>query len=235
LGISRRADLLSDEFNGCYAACPDPVDFRAYTTVDIYKDEFAYEWTGPFKIVPKPGHRNYLGHVSATLRQMNQMELVLGTRSRSGGQWDIWEAVYSPVGPDGYPKRIWDKQTGVIDRNVAKYWQEHFDLSYILRRDWDKGLGKKLQGKIHIYVGEADNYYLNNAVYLIEEFLKSTKSPYFDGEVDYESRAEHCWNGDHTRPNAVSRLRYHQMFIPRIAERILKTAPRGADLQSWRY
>ncbi len=224
-----------DEFNGCYAACPDPVDFRAYTTVDIYKDDFAYEWTGPFKIVPKPGHRNYLGHISATLRQMNQMELVLGTRSRSGGQWDIWEAVYSPVGPDGYPKRIWDKPTGVIDRTVAKYWQEHYDLSYILRRDWDKGLGKKLQGKIHIYVGEADNYYLNNAVYLIEEFLKSTKNPYFDGEVDYEPRAEHCWNGDHTRPNATSRLRYHQMFIPRIAERILKTAPRGADLKSWKY
>jgi hypothetical protein len=224
-----------DDFNGCYAACPDPIDFRAYTVVDIYKDDFAYEWTGPFKVVPTPGYRDYLGHISATLRQMNQMELVLGTHSRSGGQWDIWEAVYSPVGPDGYPKRIWDKQTGVIDHNVAKYWQEHYDLSYILRRDWSRGLGKKLQGKIHIYVGEADNYYLNNAVYLIEEFLKSTKDPRYEGEVDYEPRAEHCWNGDHTRPNAYSRLRYHQMFIPKIAERILKTAPPGADLKSWRY
>jgi hypothetical protein len=224
-----------DEFNGCYAACPDPIDFRAYTVVDIYKDDFAYEWTGPFKIVPTPGHRDYLGHISATLRQMNRMELVLGTHSRSGGQWDIWEAVYSPVGPDGYPRRIWDKQTGVIDHGVAKYWQEHYDLSYILRRDWNKGLGKKLQGKIHIYVGESDNYYLNNAVYLMEEFLKSTKDPHYDGEVDYEPRAEHCWNGDHTRPNAISRLRYHQMFIPRIAERIVKSAPPGADLKSWRY
>jgi hypothetical protein len=224
-----------DDFNGCYAACPDPIDFHAYTVVDIYKDDFAYEWTGPFKVVPKPGYRDYLGHLSATLHQLNQMELVLGTHSRSGGQWDIWEAVYSPVGPDGYPKRIWDKQTGVIDHNVAKYWQEHYDLSYILRRDWSKGLGKKLQGKIHIYVGEADNYYLNNAVYLVEEFLKSTRDPHYDGEVDYEPRAEHCWNGDHTRPNAYSRLRYHQMFIPRIAARILKTAPAGADVKSWRY
>jgi hypothetical protein len=224
-----------DEFNGCYAACPDPIDFRAYTVVDITKDDFAYEWTGPFKIVPTPGHRDYLGHISATLRQMNRLELVLGTHSRSGGQWDIWEAVYSPVGPDGYPRRIWDKQTGVIDHSVAKYWQEHYDLSYILSRDWNKGLGKKLQGKIHIYVGEADNYYLNNAVYLMDEFLKSTKDPHYDGEVDYEPRAEHCWNGDHTRPNAISRLRYHQLFIPRIAERIVKTAPPGADLKSWRY
>ncbi len=224
-----------DEFNGCYAACPDPVDFSAYTTVDIYRDEFAYEWNGPFKSVPRPGHRDYLGHISATLRQMNLMELALGTHSRSGGQWDIWEAVYSPVGPDGYPQRIWDKQTGKIDRRVALYWQEHYDLSYILRRDWDKGLGRKLQGKIHIYVGEADNYYLNNAVYLIEQVLRATKDPYFDGEVDYQPRAEHCWNGDHTRPNSISRLRYQQMFIPRVAERIMKTAPRGADLTSWRY
>jgi hypothetical protein len=224
-----------DDFNGCYAACPDPIDFRAYTVVDIYKDDSAYEWTGPFKIVPKPGHRDYLGHLSATLRQMNQLELVLGTHSRSGGQWDIWEAVYSPAGPDGYPKRIWNKQSGAIDHEVAKYWQEHYDLSYVLRRDWSKGLGRKLQGKIHIYVGEADNFYLNNAVYLVDEFLKSTRDPYFDGEIDYECRAEHCWNGDHTRPNAVSRLRYPQLFIPRIVERILKTAPPGADLTSWRY
>jgi hypothetical protein len=224
-----------DEFNGCYAACPDPIDFRAYTVVNIYDDDFAYEWTGPFKIVPKPGHRDHLGHISSTLRQMNQLELVLGAHTRSGGQWDIWEAVFSPAGPDGYPKRIWDKQTGVIDRSVARYWQEHYDLSYALRRDWNRGLGRKLQGKIHIYVGEADNYYLNNAVYLMEEFLKSTKDPHYDGEVDYEPRAEHCWNGDHTRPNALSRLRYPQMFIPRIAQRLVKTAPPGADVKSWRY
>ena len=80
-----------------------------------------------------------------------------------------------------------------------------------------------------------DNFYLNDAVYLMEEFLKNTKDPSYEGEVDYGDRAEHCWNGDHTLPNAISRLRYHQMFVPRIAERILKTAPPGADLTSWRY
>lgn len=224
-----------DDFNGCYAACPDPIDFRAYTVVDIYKDKNAYWAEGPFKRVARPGHRDYLGHLSATLEQMNRAELVLGTKGRSGDQWDIWEAVYSPVGPDGYPVRLWDKRTGVIDPKVAEYWRENYDLSYILRRDWNKGLGKKLQGKIHIYVGDMDNYYLNNAVYLTEEFLKSTKDPHYDGVVDYGDRAEHCWNGDHTRSNAYSRLRYHQMFIPRIVERILKTAPPGSDLTSWRY
>jgi len=161
---------------------------------------------------------------------MNYRELVLGTHARSGDQWDIWQAVYGPVGEDGYPKPIWDKKTGKIDHEVAAYW----DLRYILERDWKK-LGPKLKGKIHIYVGDMDNYYLNNAVYLMEQFLESTKDPYYEGEVDYGDRAEHCWNGDHSRPNAISRLRYHQMFIPRAVKRLLKTAPPGADLTSWRY
>jgi hypothetical protein len=223
-----------DEYNGCFAACPDPIDFRAYTVVDIYKDTNAYYLDSDWKRTPRPGLRNYLGHVSATLEELNRMEQVLGTKSRSGQQWDIWEAVYSPVGEDGYPKPIWDKRTGVIDRKVAEHWRENYDLSYILKRDWAK-LGPKLEGKIHIYVGDMDNYYLNNAVYLIEEFLESTQNPYYGGEVDYGDRAEHCWNGDHTRPNATSRLRYHQMFIPKAVARILKTAPPGADLESWRY
>jgi hypothetical protein len=227
--------LYPDEYNGAFAACPDPIDFRAYTVVDIYEDENAYWAEGPFKKVPRPGHRNYLGHVSATLEQTNRLEIVLGTNSRSGGQWDIWQAVYSPVGPDGYPKPIWDKRTGVIDRSVAEYWREHYDLGDILRREWSKGLGRKLEGKIHLYCGDMDNYYLNNAVYLVEDFLKATKDPFYAGAVDYGDRAEHCWNGDHTRPNAYSRLRYHQMFAPKIVERILKSAPPGADLKSWRY
>jgi hypothetical protein len=223
-----------DEYNGCWAACPDPIDFRAYTVINIYEHENAYYADAKWKQVPRPGKRNYLGELAATLEDANQMELALGTNSRSGGQWDIWQAVYSPVGSDGYPKPIWDKVTGKIDRSVAEYWKEHYDLGYILRRDWAK-IGPKLEGKIHIYVGEADNYFLNNAVYLMEEFLKSTKNPYYGGEVDYEPRAEHCWNGDHTRPNAISRLRYHQFFAPKIVERILKSAPPGADLKSWRY
>lgn len=223
-----------DEYNGAWGACPDPIDFRAYTIVNIYEHENAYRAEAPWKHTPRPGKRNYLGELAATLQEMNNLELALGNNSRSGGQWDIWQAVYSPVGKDGYPKPIWDKVTGKIDRSVAEYWREHYDLGNILRRDWSK-LGPKLEGKLHIYVGEADNYYLNNAVYLVEDFLKSTKNPYYAGEVDYEPRAEHCWNGDHTRPNAISRLCYHQFYAPKIVERIVKTAPRGADLTSWRY
>ena len=223
-----------DEYNGAWIACPDPIDFRAYTVVNIYEHENAYYADSKWKRMPRPGKRNYLGELSATIEDMNQMELALGTNSRSGGQWDIWQAVYSPVGSDGYPKPIWDKLTGKIDRSVAEYWRENYDLGHILKRDWAK-LGPKLEGKLHIYVGEADNYFLNNAVYLVEDFLKTTKNPHYGGEVDYEPRAEHCWNGDHTRPNALSRLRYHQFYAPKIVERILKSAPPGADVKSWRY
>jgi putative esterase len=223
-----------DEYNGAWGACPDPIDFRAYTVVNIYEHDNAYYAEAPWKHTPRPAKRNYLGELAGTMEEANYLELALGTNSRSGGQWDIWQAVYSPVGNDGYPKPIWDKLTGKIDRSVAEYWREHYDLGYILRRDWKK-LGPKLEGKIHIYVGEADNYFLNNAVYLVDNFLKSTKNPYYGGEVDYEPRAEHCWNGDHTLPNAISRLRYHQFYAPKIVDRILKSAPKGADLTSWRY
>lgn len=223
-----------DEYNGCYAACPDPIDFRQFTVVNIYEDDNAYFAKSQWKKTPRPGMRNYLGHVSATMEELNRFELALGDKTRSGQQWDIWQAVYSPVGTDGYPKPIWDKVTGKIDKSVAEYWRERYDLGYILKRDWAK-LGPKLQGKIHLYCGDMDNYYLNNAVYLVEDFLKTTTNPHYDGQVDYGDRAEHCWNGDHTRPNSISRLRYHQMFVPKAVERLLKTAPAGADVTSWRY
>ncbi|MFT3826450.1 MAG: hypothetical protein QM731_21195 [Chitinophagaceae bacterium] len=223
-----------DQYNGCYAACPDPIDFRAYTVIDLYKDKNAYYLQSDFKKTMRPGARNYLGQVSTTIQDMNYRELALGDNSRSGQQWDIWEAVYSPVGTNGYPKPIWNKLTGEIDSSTAAYWKEHFDLSYIMKRDWAT-LGNKLKGKIHIYCGDMDTYYLNNAVYLTEAMLKSLDGPSYDGEVDYGDRAEHCWNGDHTQPNYISRLRYHSMFITKWAAEVMKRAPAGADLTSWRY
>jgi hypothetical protein len=223
-----------DEYNGCFAACPDPIDFRAYTVVDLYSNANAYFDEGSFLRVPRSGMRKGLDQVTMTLEQMNLLELVLGTKSRSGQQWDIWEAVFSPCGADGYPKRIWDKRTGVIDRTVAEYWREHYDLHHILERDW-KTLGPKLAGKIHLYVGTMDNYFLNDAVYLMDDFLKSTTDPPYGGEVAYGERAEHCWNGDPTRANAYSRLRYNLMYVDTIVKRIETSAPKGADLMSWRY
>ncbi|MHA4811506.1 hypothetical protein ACX0G9_25645 [Flavitalea flava] len=225
-----------DQYNGCYAACPDPIDFHHYMTVDIYNDKNAY-YAGnenSFKKTFRPAHRDYLGHVGTTVKETNQRELALGTRSRSGDQFDIWEAVYSPAGPDGYPKRIFDKYTGAIDSSVAAYWKEHFDLTHIIQRDWPK-IGELLKGKIHIYVGDMDSYYLNNAVYSAEDMLKQLKAPSCACQVDYGDRAEHCWNGDHTEPNYISRLRYHQMYIKKWAEEVKTRSPKGADLKAWRY
>lgn len=226
--------LYPEEYNGCYAACPDPIDFRAYMLIDIYQDKNAYFLDSDFKQTEIPARRDYLGNVTASVKDMNHRELVLGTKSRSGDQFDIWEAVYSPVGKDGYPQRLWDKLTGDIDSKVAAHWRENYDLSYIMQRDWAT-LGPKLTGKVNIYCGDMDNYYLNNAVYLAEEFLEKTSAPYYGGEVDYGDRAEHCWNGDHEQPNAISRLRYHRMFIPKWVEGIKDRAPKGADLKTWLY
>ncbi len=221
-----------DEYNGCFAACPDPIDFRAFTVVNIYEDDNAYYTSGPFRKTPRPGRRDNRGHLFATLEQMNHRELALGDKGRSGDQWDIWQAVYSPAGEDGYPKPIWDKLTGEIDPEVANYWKENYDLRYIMERDWDK-IGKSLEGKVNIYCGDMDNYYLNNAVRLTEEFLESTTDPYYNGEVDYGDMAEHCWNGDQENPNHISRLRYNTMYLPKIKDRLKATAPRGHNLKNW--
>ncbi|MEE4217578.1 MAG: hypothetical protein V2I48_08220 [Xanthomonadales bacterium] len=223
-----------EEYNGAFIACPDPIDFRAYLTSNIYEDSNAYWYDSPFQKLPRPGHRDYLGNVHASQYDYNRLEAVLGDKSRSGQQYDIWEATYSPMGDDGYPVRLWDKDSGEIDHEVAEYWREHYDLRHILERDWAT-LGPKLEGKLHIYVGDMDNYYLNNAVYLTEAFLEQTTDPYYGGEVDYGDRAEHCWNGDHDNPNHISRLRYNTMYLPKILKRLETTAPEGADLSSWRY
>jgi hypothetical protein len=222
-----------NDYNGAFVACPDPIDFRQNTNWNLYEERNAFWREGPFGRIARPSHRNYLGQVSRTMEAENRWELVLGDKTRSGQQWDIWEAVYSPQGADGYPQRVFDKRTGVIDKSVAEYWRNSYDLRHILERDWKK-LAPSLRGKIRIYVGDMDNYYLNNATYLMEDFLKRADPPY-EGEVKYGDRFEHCWNGDPNTPNARTRLRYHTMYVDQMLARMQATAPRGADLTSWRY
>jgi hypothetical protein len=221
-------------YNGSFAACPDPIDFNAYTVIDLYKDHNAYALDGQALKVERPAIRNYLGEVFATQRDANYMELALGDHGRSTGQYDIWQAVFSPQGKDGYPAPIYDKRTGDIDPKIAAYWREHYDLTHIIQRDW-KRLGPLLAGKIHIYVGSADTFYLNDAVYFAQSTLESLRNPSYGGEIAYGPRAEHCWNGDPTLPNALSRLHYDFMYLPKILNRIALTAPPGADVTSWRY
>ena len=123
---------------------------------------------------------------------------------------------------NGYPKRIWDKKTGAIDKTVAAYWKEHYDLRAILEKNWTT-LGPKLAGKLHIYVGDEDSYYLNDAVGLMEKFLESTRTPYYDGSVTYQRGAPHCWGP-----------RDRELF-DLMTRDIERHAPPGADITSWRY
>lgn len=227
-----------DHYNGAFVACPDPVDFHAFLTADLYSRDNVFYLEGANKRIEQPAMRDYFGHTLLTMRDNIAYEAALGDRGRSGEQFDIWQAVYSPVGADGYPRPIFDKQTGKIDRKTADYWREHYDLDAKLQREWDT-LGPKVQGKLHIYVGSDDTYFLNDAVYLLEDFLKQTGTPGhgvpYEGEVAYGPRAEHCWNGDPDKPNWYTRLHYDQIYVPKILERIRKSAPAGADLSGWRY
>ena len=223
-----------DYYNGAFVACPDPVDFHAFTHINLYDDPNALYWEGANKRIAQPAMRDYLGRTMISLPDNMAYEMTLGDRGRSTEQFDIWQAVYSPVGDDGYPKEIFDKRTGLIDRDVANYWRDHWDLTEYLRRNWSR-IGKDLQGKLHVYVGLSDNYFLNDAVYRLEDVLKSFHDPAYEGEVTYGQRDEHCWNGDPTQPNYLSRLHYNTQYLPKIVERIEKTAPAGADLKSWRY
>jgi hypothetical protein len=226
--------LYPDDFNGAVANCPDPVDFRAYETANLYEEPNAFYSEGPFRRTPRASTRNSLGQTSGTIEQDNRMELVLGEHSRSGEQFDIWEAVYSPVGQDGYPQRIFDKRTGAIDPQVAAYWREHYDLSHILARDWAT-LGPKLQGKLRVNVGTLDTFYLDGAVKLLEERLATLKDPKPDVVFAYGARDGHCWSGDAEHLNFESRLTYHDRHIRLLVEHFLRTAPKGADTRSWRY
>ena len=224
-----------DMYNGCWTYSPDPMDFRSMCVFNIYEDENAYFTAGKWKRVARPIFQSTAGEVIATLEDWNRLETVVASKGRSGDVWDgAWLATYGPVGEDGYPKPLYEKVTGEIDHSVAEYWRENFDLRYILERDWKK-LGPKLRGKIRIYCGDMDNYYLPRSVELMEDFLKKTKDPHYDGHVEYGHRFGHCWYGIHDTPADIDRLTLITRLAPEMAEHITKTAPPAADTTSWRY
>jgi hypothetical protein len=218
-----------DFYNGAWVFCPDVVDFRAYMTMNLYDDKNAFWIESPYARVPRPSVRQSDGLILSTMEQMNRYELVQGTHSRSGEQLDTWQAVFSTVGEDGYPKPILNKRTGEIDHEVAKYWKEHYDLSAIMQRDW-RTLGPKLAGKLHLYVGEADTFYLDRAVHLLKDFLESTTDPYYHGTFDFGVRKPHCYPGEFDPAVGLN-----QHYWPEMVKHMEQTAPPGADLKSWKY
>jgi len=218
-----------DTFNGAWVFCPDPVDFQYFQLVNIYADENAYYPNGAWKKEPsRPWMRGLDDQVMATQKQASTFELVLGTKGRSAQPLEIFQAVFGPVGNDGYPRSLYDPMTGEIDKEVAAYWRDHYDLSHIIQRDWAT-LGPKLNGKLHIYMGDTDTFYLEEATMLLEKFLRNAKNPAFEGTIAYGQRAPHCWSGCPPGRNLTI------CHLPEMAEHIWKTCPPGADLGSWRY
>ena len=168
-------------FGGTWSLYPDPVDFRDYQMTNVYEDTSAFvphvntqtTWVVPERFMS----RTESGQPLLSMRMLSQLEAVRGTHERSGEQMNAWDAAYGPVDVDGYPKPMWNKLTGHINKDVAQYMREHgYDLTSYLQDNWAK-VGPALAGKIHVYVGDMDNYFLNLAVYRMEDYLKTTTSP----------------------------------------------------------
>jgi S-formylglutathione hydrolase FrmB len=180
-----------DFFNGAWSSCPDPVDFRLLERINIYSDENAYVDVAGQE---QPSERNREGRVTLTVRREVAIENLLGRGNSyacSGQQWGAWNAAFSPRGDDGLPAPIWDPQTGRINHKVAEQWRQ-FDLREFLERN-KKRLAPKLSGKVHIASGEADDFYLNEAMHLMDESLGATKPPW-NFDIAYGPGKRHGWS-----------------------------------------
>lgn len=215
-----------DFFGGAWVLQPDPIDFERYQLVNIYDDENAFEIPeGPFLSAERPFRRTVEGQPIWSVRQLSRFEAALGSRGRSGFQLAGWEAVYGPVGADGYPAPLWDRLTGEIDRDVAFHMRDNgYDLLEYTRGNWP-ALGPKLAGKLHFFVPDMDDFYLNLAMYRFQAFLNGTSDPHYAGEFTYGRPMKgHSWH-DHTWAEMVRRMAAH----------IERNAPAAADSRAWRY
>ncbi|HSB08594.1 MAG TPA: alpha/beta hydrolase-fold protein [Blastocatellia bacterium] len=179
-----------DFFNGTWSGFPDGVDFRAFELINIYEDANAYVNNHGFE---RPSARDLNGDVRFTIRHECQMENVMGASdsyTMSGQQWGAWNATYGPRAADGRPAPLWDPKTGIINRRLVEHWKK-YDLRLVLEQNW-KTLGPKLRGKLTIWVGEADEYFLNNAVHMLDAFLTKADPPY-EGKIMYGPGKGHGW------------------------------------------
>ena len=179
-----------DLFNGTWSSCPDGVDFRAFQLVNIYDDANAFVNKAGFE---RPSAREINGDVRFTMRHEVQLENVIGAGdswAQSGGQWGAWNATYGPKGANGLPVPLWDPKTGVINHAVTDHWKQ-YDLRLQLEQHWAT-LAPKLSGKIHIDIGDADNYFLNNAARMLETFFASAK-PASDARMRFAPLKGHCY------------------------------------------
>jgi S-formylglutathione hydrolase FrmB len=180
-----------DVFGGCWSGYPDAADFRSFGLIDVYAHTNAFVTPTGFE---RPAARTRDGDVDFTVRFEVAMENVFGdggSYARGGGQWGSWNATYAPRGPDGWPVPLWDPVTGAIDRGVAGAWKRH-DLRLLLAEHWPV-LATKLRGKLHVWVGESDEYFLDNAVHRLDDFLRTLRPP-AEARFEYGPRQGHGWD-----------------------------------------
>jgi hypothetical protein len=213
-----------DFFGGAWSYCPDSITFTDIEGVNVYEDENAFYKMYGWRKVPTINSRFVNGQAVQTSEQRNRYELVSGTKGRSGEQLDIWAAVFGPIGKDGYVEPLYDKKTGVINKQVASYWKEHFDLRYHLEKNWAT-LGPKLVDKLYFYTGDADTYFLNNSTRDFQTWMKTTANPHYEGSFMYGENKPHCWTGP---VSSAERLK-------EIAQFIARKKPEGATTPWWTY
>jgi hypothetical protein len=213
-----------DFFGGAWSYCPDSVTFTDVEGINIYRDDNAFYKQFEWRREPTINSREINGQVRLTSQHRNYFELANGTKGRSGEQIDIWSAVFGPIGKDGYFEPLFDKRTGVINRQTADYWRDNHDLLEYLKRNWTT-VGPKLVDKLRIYTGDVDTYYLDNAVRDLEKWMKTTQNPHYEGYFLYGDQKPHCWSGPGTQ---IDRLK-------EMAQHIMRRKPEGANTAWWKY
>ncbi|KAI2487838.1 hypothetical protein Ptr902_01971 [Pyrenophora tritici-repentis] len=161
-----------DLFGACFSSYPDSLDFHRHQDIELYTASNAYQRADGSFVPSIRTHVNGTEVVEATVAQENHWELSFGTSSRSFNQWDVWNAVFGVQGYNNYPLEPWDKVTGEIYQEAVEHWKP-FDLSNYVVSNFNssRNLGTALAGRIFVYVGTWDNYYLNEGVM---EFQKRT-------------------------------------------------------------
>jgi hypothetical protein len=202
--------LHPDFFGGTWSYCPDSLDFSDVEGVDIYHDKNAFYKEYEWRKAPTVNSREINGQIRQTAEERNRYELVSGTHGRSSEQLDIWSAVFGPLGEDGYFQPLWDKRTGVMNPKVADYWKENYDLRYYLEKNW-YSVAPKLVDKIHVFVGDADNFFLNNGTRKLQEWMKTTKDPHYEGFFMYGAARGHCYSGPVGGADRLKEMAQHIM------------------------
>ena len=189
-----------DYFNGAWSGFPDPMDFRAYQLIDIYKDDNAYVNKNGFE---RPSAREANGDTQFTMRLECLKENVLGagdSYTMSGGQWGAWNATYSPRGADGKScSAVGSERREKSTTQVAEAMGRNTIYALIVEQNWQT-LQPKLNGKLHIWVGEADDYFLNNGVHLFDDFI-SKAEPKFNGWIIYSRTGQTRLDAENQRRN----------------------------------